>query len=320
MSSEDFAYADIISPSYPGVNGNSADITGNLFCHLDSEDDDLTGAQLINSASCPVSLIEDSFLPQMPSFNLKQTEPAQQSPLLLPLIKNSNIIYVFPESTADLDIHDGTAAAQYHPFNIAPQEQYATRILCDMSDSSVSAINSSPLIGSGAEIETMIPYHNSNSNSGSPSNTANGFRITEEMKSPNTSSLKKKKRKTKSSTATSLRKPRRSTKRCSQCGTDTAPAWRRGPNNESLCNACGLYMKMHGKAREMVLEHGQLRTRRLPKPPRSYYLECDASETESHHQQQQYSDIDPSLSFLLQMQQQQQPNPVEYDILEHFQV
>ncbi|GAA6031803.1 hypothetical protein JCM8097_001997 [Rhodosporidiobolus ruineniae] len=36
---------------------------------------------------------------------------------------------------------------------------------------------------------------------------------------------------------------------CSHCGSITTPLWRRGPEDELLCNACGLYLKLHGKAR-----------------------------------------------------------------------
>ncbi|GAA6000363.1 hypothetical protein JCM10207_007980 [Rhodosporidiobolus poonsookiae] len=36
---------------------------------------------------------------------------------------------------------------------------------------------------------------------------------------------------------------------CSHCESITTPLWRRGPDDELLCNACGLYLKLHGKAR-----------------------------------------------------------------------
>ncbi|GAA5858552.1 hypothetical protein JCM8547_007357 [Rhodosporidiobolus lusitaniae] len=36
---------------------------------------------------------------------------------------------------------------------------------------------------------------------------------------------------------------------CSHCGSITTPLWRRGPEDELLCNACGLYLKLHGKSR-----------------------------------------------------------------------
>lgn len=37
---------------------------------------------------------------------------------------------------------------------------------------------------------------------------------------------------------------------CSNCNTTSTPSWRRGENGKSLlCNACGLYQKLHGRAR-----------------------------------------------------------------------
>ncbi|KAJ3375229.1 putative electron transfer flavoprotein subunit [Allomyces arbusculus] len=37
--------------------------------------------------------------------------------------------------------------------------------------------------------------------------------------------------------------------RCSNCLTTTTPLWRRGPDQEPLCNACGLFVKNHGVQR-----------------------------------------------------------------------
>ncbi|KAJ9067509.1 Suppressor of ferric uptake 1 [Entomophthora muscae] len=39
--------------------------------------------------------------------------------------------------------------------------------------------------------------------------------------------------------------------RCAHCDTTHTPLWRRGPNEEMLCNACGLYLRAKGKARTL---------------------------------------------------------------------
>ena len=39
------------------------------------------------------------------------------------------------------------------------------------------------------------------------------------------------------------------TSQCANCDTTHTPLWRRGSNDELLCNACGLYYKLHGKHR-----------------------------------------------------------------------
>ena len=38
---------------------------------------------------------------------------------------------------------------------------------------------------------------------------------------------------------------------CVNCSTTETPLWRRGQNGESLCNACGLYLKQHSRNREI---------------------------------------------------------------------
>lgn len=37
--------------------------------------------------------------------------------------------------------------------------------------------------------------------------------------------------------------------KCSHCEATTTPLWRRGPEEELLCNACGLYLKLHSRKR-----------------------------------------------------------------------
>ncbi|KAI8071920.1 GATA zinc finger-domain-containing protein, partial [Thamnidium elegans] len=36
---------------------------------------------------------------------------------------------------------------------------------------------------------------------------------------------------------------------CSNCGTTTTPLWRRAPNGDTICNACGLYLKARNTLR-----------------------------------------------------------------------
>ncbi|KAI8975939.1 GATA zinc finger-domain-containing protein, partial [Pilobolus umbonatus] len=36
---------------------------------------------------------------------------------------------------------------------------------------------------------------------------------------------------------------------CFNCGTTTTPLWRRGHNGETICNACGLYLKARNTLR-----------------------------------------------------------------------
>lgn len=41
---------------------------------------------------------------------------------------------------------------------------------------------------------------------------------------------------------------------CSNCQTTTTPLWRRDPQGNPLCNACGLFLKLHGAVRPLSLK------------------------------------------------------------------
>ena len=45
--------------------------------------------------------------------------------------------------------------------------------------------------------------------------------------------------------------PARQHVECENCKTTNTPLWRRGPNKTYLCNACGLYFKIHGTHRSL---------------------------------------------------------------------
>lgn len=41
---------------------------------------------------------------------------------------------------------------------------------------------------------------------------------------------------------------------CTNCHTQTTPLWRRNPEGQPLCNACGLFLKLHGIVRPLCLK------------------------------------------------------------------
>lgn len=49
---------------------------------------------------------------------------------------------------------------------------------------------------------------------------------------------------------------------CSNCGTMTTTIWRRNTRGEMVCNACGLYYKLHGVNRPHTMRRDTIHTRR----------------------------------------------------------
>ncbi|KAJ2824785.1 Sodium- and chloride-dependent GABA transporter 1 [Coemansia sp. 'formosensis'] len=59
---------------------------------------------------------------------------------------------------------------------------------------------------------------------------------------------------------------------CSNCSTTTTPLWRRDPDGKPLCNACGLFFKLHGVTRPLRLKTNVIKKRNRtagPKKPAS---------------------------------------------------
>jgi len=53
---------------------------------------------------------------------------------------------------------------------------------------------------------------------------------------------------------------------CTNCGTTTTTLWRRNNDGEPVCNACGLYYKLHGVNRPLAMRKDGIQTRkRKPK-------------------------------------------------------
>ncbi|KAI8840524.1 hypothetical protein BC829DRAFT_371233, partial [Chytridium lagenaria] len=48
---------------------------------------------------------------------------------------------------------------------------------------------------------------------------------------------------------------------CANCGTTATPLWRRGQKNETICNACGLYLKARNTYRPVTLKRRRITIR-----------------------------------------------------------
>ncbi|KAJ2714320.1 GATA type transcriptional activator of nitrogen-regulated proteins [Coemansia spiralis] len=51
------------------------------------------------------------------------------------------------------------------------------------------------------------------------------------------------------------------TPKCFNCAAEATPLWRRDPVDNIICNACGLYYKLHGKARPVAMRQAVVRRR-----------------------------------------------------------
>ncbi|KAK3102182.1 hypothetical protein FSP39_009417 [Pinctada imbricata] len=54
---------------------------------------------------------------------------------------------------------------------------------------------------------------------------------------------------------------RRAGTSCANCGTTTTTLWRRNGNGDPVCNACGLYYKLHNVARPLTMKKDGIQTR-----------------------------------------------------------
>lgn len=54
---------------------------------------------------------------------------------------------------------------------------------------------------------------------------------------------------------------------CTNCLTQTTPLWRRDPDGLPLCNACGLFLKLHGVVRPLSLKTDVIKKRNRGGPP-----------------------------------------------------
>lgn len=59
--------------------------------------------------------------------------------------------------------------------------------------------------------------------------------------------------------------------RCFNCDTTTTPLWRRDDDGNTICNACGLYYKLHGMHRPLSMKRSVIHRRKRVQAARHYH-------------------------------------------------
>ncbi|CAI4059970.1 hypothetical protein N7582_001504 [Saccharomyces uvarum] len=248
---DDIAMFDSLATSQPIDIAASNQQNGEIAQLWDFNVDQLNMTPSNSSGSATISA-PNSFNSDIPQYNHSTLSKSVSKSSLFPPnatgTTGSNSLYNCSNSNANAN------QQSHHSFNIYKLQN---------NNSSSSAMN---IAGNTSTNNIQHPFLKKSDSMGlSSSNTTNSVRKNSLIKPMSSTSLANFKRAASVSSTMSSMEPSGQNKKpliqCFNCKTFKTPLWRRSPEGNTLCNACGLFQKLHGTMRPLSLKSDVIKKR-----------------------------------------------------------